>query len=162
MASPRDIRKAALQALYQFDIRGEHDAEEIAQTLDEDLSDSDRGKAIDLAREAFAARREADLAVKVHAPTWPAHRQPAIDRAILRLAHFEMVSGRVNPKIAVNEAVELAKLFSTERSPSFVNAVLDKILRRVLAERGQPAPETPEVELPAAPPVEPGVGPLET
>lgn len=162
MASPRDIRKAALQALYQFDIRGEQDLDEVAQTLDEDLSDNDRRKAMELATAAFAGRREADLAVKVHAPTWPAHRQPAIDRAIMRLAHFEMISGRVNPKIAVNEAVELAKLFSTERSPSFVNAVLDKILRKVLAAKGEPVPETPEIELPAIPPVEPGVGPMET
>lgn len=160
MASPRDIRKAALQALYQLDIRGEQDMDEVAQTLDEDLTDNDRRKAIELAREAFAARREADLAVKVHAPTWPAHRQPAIDRAILRLAHFEMVSGRVNPKIAVNEAVELAKLFSTERSPAFVNAVLDKILRKVLAARGEPAPATPEADTPP-PPLEPGIGPVE-
>lgn len=162
MSSPRNIRKAALQALYQLDVRGDQDTGEIEATLDEDLSDNDRRKAMELAHSAFAGRREADLAVKIHAPTWPAHRQPAIDRAIMRLAHYEMTSGRVNPKIAVNEAVELAKIFSTERSPSFVNTVLDKILRKVLAAKGEPAPETPEIELPAILPVEPGVGPLET
>ena len=56
-----------------------------------------------------------------------------MDRAILRLAHYEMTSGRTNPKVVVNEAVELAKEFSTERSPAFVNGVLDKVLKRMAA-----------------------------
>jgi N utilization substance protein B len=55
-----------------------------------------------------------------------------VDRAILRLAHFEMTSGKTAPKIVVNEAVELAKRYSTERSPSFINALLDKVLKEVL------------------------------
>jgi len=138
MASPRDIRTAALQALYQLDVRGEADADQIDLAIDdESLADNERRKAMDLALAAFRDRAAADRAVKVHAPTWPAYRQPAIDRAILRLAHYEMTSGRVNPKIAVNEAVELCKRFSTEKSPAFVNAVLDKILRRVLAAQGE-------------------------
>jgi N utilization substance protein B len=136
MASPREIRVAALQALYQLDVRGESDAHDIDLSIDDEtLTDNERKKAMDLALAAFRDRAAADRAIKVHAPTWPAHRQPAIDRAILRLAHFEMTSGRVNPKIAVNEAVDLCKRFSTEKSPSFVNAVLDKILKRVLASR---------------------------
>lgn len=141
MANPRDIRVAALQALYQLDVRGEADVEEIDVSIDdESLTDNERRKAMDLALGAFRDRAAADRAIKVHAPTWPAHRQPAIDRAILRLAHYEMTSGRVNPKIAVNEAVDLAKRFSTEKSPAFINAVLDKILRRVLAAKGEAAP----------------------
>lgn len=141
MANPRDIRVAALQALYQLDVRGEADVEEIDVSIDdESLTDNERRKAMDLALGAFRDRAAADRAIKVHAPTWPAHRQPAIDRAILRLAHYEMTSGRVNPKIAVNEAVDLAKRFSTEKSPAFINAVLDKILRRVLAAQGEAAP----------------------
>lgn len=138
MASPRDIRVAALQALYQFDVRGESDAPDIELSISEDTEDkltqSEQKKAMDLATGAFRDRTAADRAIKIYAPTWPAHRQPAIDRAILRLAHYEMTSGRVNPKIAVNEAVDLAKRFSTEKSPAFVNAVLDKILKKVLAD----------------------------
>ncbi len=150
MASPRDIRVAALQALYQLDVRGESDAHDIDLSIDDEtLTDNERKKAMDLALAAFRDRGAADRAIKVHAPTWPAHRQPAIDRAILRLAHFEMTSGRVNPKIAVNEAVELCKRFSTEKSPSFVNAVLDKILKRVLSAQAD-APESGPAEAPEA------------
>jgi N utilization substance protein B len=60
-----------------------------------------------------------------------------------------MTVGDVNPKIAVNEAVELAKRYSTERSPAFVNGVLDKVLKRVLAagaHRGGAAHAEPEAE----------------
>ncbi len=78
--------------------------------------------------------READAEFSRLAPAWPSHRLAAVDRAILRLAHFEMSSGRTPPKVAVNEAVELAKEFGTDRSPAFVNGLLDKVLRRVLAE----------------------------
>lgn len=141
MASPRDIRRLAFQALFQLDVRGEPEGAEIRSTLDDlalddaaDFSPGEIAKAFTFAQEAFADRRSADEAMARLAPTWPAHRQPAVDRAILRLAHFEMTSGRTSPKIAVNEAVELAKKFSTDRSPAFINGLLDKVLKEVLAQ----------------------------
>ena len=67
------------------------------------------------------------------------HRQPAVDRALLRLAYYEMTSGTTPPKAAVSEAVKLAKEFSTEKSPAFVNAILDKLLKKVLEDAPVPA-----------------------
>lgn len=146
MATPRDIRRLAFQALYQLDLRGRDEAEAIAlglESLEEEdpatFSAGERRKALDLALEAFAGRIESDALMAELAPTWPAHRQPALDRAILRLAVHEMTSGRTAPKVAVNEAVELAKRYSTEHSPSFVNGVLDKVLKRVQGEPAMPA-----------------------
>lgn len=135
MATPRDIRRLAFQALFQLDARGTVDADDIRQSLDEnpDFKPADRDAAFEMASAAFAHRAQADAAMKELAPTWPAHRQAAVDRAILRLAHYEMTRGGVHPKIAVNEAVELAKDFSTDKSPGFVNGLLDKILKQVLA-----------------------------
>jgi len=142
-APPREIRRLAFQTLFQFDVSGaaEGDAahemvEQINQSADRPLSPRDVRRALELALGAYRDRREADALVSELAPTWPAHRQPAVDRAIMRLAIHEMTSGHVGPKIAVNEAVELAKRYSTERSPSFVNGVLDKVLKRVLAGAG--------------------------
>lgn len=153
MATPRDIRRLAFQALYQFDARGEQDAEAVRAAVealsDEDkveFSERDKLRAFELASGAYANRREADEATRELAPTWPAHRQPAVDRAIVRLAYFEMHKGNVNPKIAVNEAVELAKRYSTDRSPAFINAVLDKALKRLLAARGEQSAEAPAPE----------------
>lgn len=140
MATPREIRRVAFQTLFQLDAREGADEEAIRASLDEveALTPGERAKAFELARAAFAARERSDEEFRALAPTWPAHRQAAVDRAILRLAHFEIVSGRTPPKVAVNEAVELAKEFSTDRSPSFINGLLDKVLKRCEPE-GQPA-----------------------
>jgi N utilization substance protein B len=142
MATPRDIRRMAFSALFQLDAQAEPDAAAVRSALEEvttghdgPIVAKDRDKAIELAKAAFETSAEADREVLALSPTWPAHRQPAVDRAIIRLAWFEMTTGRVNPKIAVNEAVELAKEFSTEKSPAFVNGVLDRVLKRVLAEK---------------------------
>ena len=65
------------------------------------------------------------------APKWPTHRQPAVDRAILRLAYHEMKSGRTPIKVVINEAVELAKGYCSKESPPFINGVLDKMARQI-------------------------------
>lgn len=144
--TPREVRRLAFQVLYQLDARNGQDPEAVlASTMkdDEDSGDAtdfspaERKKAFELATLSWADREKADAFMLEAAPGWPAHRQAAVDRAILRLAHFEMTSGRTHPKIAVNEAVELAKTFSTDKSPAFVNGLLDKLLKSVLAERGE-------------------------
>lgn len=142
MAVPRDIRRLSLQALYQLDARGQHDADSVRAGIVENageqtaqaLSADQRAEAFDLALEAYRRRAEADAMVRDLAPEWPTSRQPAVDRAILRLALHEMASGVTPPKVAINEAVELAKTFSTERSPAFLNGVLDKAYKRLRAE----------------------------
>jgi N utilization substance protein B len=100
-------------------------------------------RALDLARGAWSMRAAADAELLTLAPTWPAHRQASVDRALLRLAYYEMTGTKTHPKIVVNEAVELAKEFGGEKSPGFVNGLLDKILKRVLAERPQAVEEPP-------------------
>lgn len=142
MATPQEIRRRALQALYQLDARGDADARDVRATLDDiGLSAREADDAMRIAQGAYEGRADADRAVSELAPGWPAHRQPAIDRAIFRLAHWEMASQRVQPPVAINAAVELAREFSTDRSPPFINAVLDKIAARLAASRaGEPAP----------------------
>ena len=151
MARPRDIRRLALQLLFQLDAREDMTEADLEQAVDNALSEtklslspSERASVIATANSAYENRRAADRAIKEFAPTWPAHRQPAVDRALLRLAHYEMTATDINPKIPVNEAVELAKEFSTDRSPAFVNALLDKILKQVLAQREQSTTAEPE------------------
>ncbi|MBX3406184.1 MAG: transcription antitermination factor NusB [Phycisphaeraceae bacterium] len=165
MATPREIRRLAFQVLYQLDARNGQDPEAVLATTmtpeedsgdKTDFTEGERRKAFELGSAAFAAREKADAFMVEAAPGWPAHRQAAVDRAILRLAHYEMTSGRVAPKIAVNEAVELAKTFSTDKSPAFVNGLLDKLLKTVLAERGESA--EPE---PAADPAAEGGAPID-
>ncbi len=129
MGQPRDKRRCALQALYQFDA-GTTARELVLAALEGSPGGpSIREQGYALAQEAWAGREEADRAVAELAPDWPTYRQPVVDRNILRLAFYEMVSGTTPPKVVINEAVELAKEFSTEKSPLFINGVLDKIYR---------------------------------
>lgn len=162
VATPRDIRRLAFQALFLLDARGEAEADAIRAALI-DLADEDpaeftakeRDGAFERALAAFRGRRDTDAIVRELAPTWPAHRQPAVDRALIRLAAYEMHEEPAKAKVAVNEAVELAKRYSTERSPAFVNAILDKVLKRVLHE---PDDESTAPEIPEAPEDAPAQG----
>jgi len=156
----RELRRIAFQTIYQIDARSERDIDAIragAHAEGEGIEPEAVDEAVDLALEAYRSRRAADQDIRALAPTWPASRQPAVDRAIIRLAHYEMTTGRDNPKRVVNDAVELAKKYSTDRSPVFINGVLDKILKRVLEERrgggepgGEAPSEQPEPEAPKA------------
>lgn len=144
--SMHDRRRAALQALYQFDSgrSGELDLVRAALALqasgasgaetDPDscqLVPESVEPGLDLALRAWERRAEADRAVSEFSAEWPTHRQPTIDRSILRLAHYEMTQGGVPPAVAIDEAVELAKAFGTEKSAPFINAVLDRVAGRV-------------------------------
>ena len=134
MASLRDIRRLAFQCLYQLDARPSEEPDAVITSMMDDLEDptefsnAERRKATSLAVSAYAARAAADAFMNEIAPAWPSYRQAAVDRAILRLAHYEMTSGTTHPKIAVNEAVELAKQLSTDDSPGFVNGVLGQVM----------------------------------
>lgn len=148
----RAKRALALMALYMLDARS-GDEEEVRRwaTTTEDfgqgpeetassrgrrlveamrsLTPEDREEALALALEAHRRRRQSDAEALEHAPQWPPHRQPALDRAVLRLAQEELRQGRLDPRIVINEAVELAKLFGGDRSSGFVNAVLDRVVK---------------------------------
>jgi len=129
MISPRDIRRCALQVLYQLDCGVEPSEDLLASLRRSPGSDAAHRRGYDLALVAWAGRAEADATVAALTPEWPTHRQPVIDRSILRLACHELAAGRTPPKVVINEAVELAKEFSTEQSPQFINGVLDKIFK---------------------------------
>ena len=134
-----------MQVLYEIDLRGEQDLELIRQGLNDDTSafietpwfgevvDSDqvRQMGFELACLAWRQHATADAAATEVAPDWPSPRQPPIDRAILRLAYHEMTNRHVPVKVAINEAIELAKQFCSEHSPPFINGVLDKLARQL-------------------------------
>ena len=141
MSVLRDVRRCALQALYQFD-SGNLDEAAVRRSLEEAPGDPeihDRG--FELAMNAWQHRQEADGALAVFAEDWPTYRQPVVDRSLLRLAHYEMTRGETPPKVAINEAVELAKEFSTEKSASFINGVLDKVYRLMREVQGETLPD---------------------
>ena len=139
-----------MRVLFVWDANGAADAELARQTTHEGSDDPIvRQKATEAATAAWEARAVADPWVERLAPQWPIRRQPGVDRAILRLAVWELTSKDTPPKVVLDEAIELAKEYSTEQSPAFVNGVLDAVLReRQALTAGTPAAaaEAPSAE----------------
>src|SRR3954470_10099146 len=132
MTRKSQIRQLALQLLFLFDAHGGADRELAVQASLEGADDAAmRDRAIEIATEAFNARETIDPWVERLAPQWPPRRQPGVDRSILRLAVWELTHTDTPPKVVLDEAIELAKTFSTENSPAFVNGVLDAVLREL-------------------------------
>jgi len=119
----------ALQALYEVDSAG-HGAEESLTHLlaGERLSEENATFVHQLVSGVIQNREKIDRNIKSFAPAWPIEQIPAVDRNILRLAIFEiLLDNKVPVKVAINEAVELAKTFGSDNSPKFVNGVLGSV-----------------------------------
>ena len=130
-------REIALQALFQQDLAGD-DPQKIAELLAEATEDSrEREYARSLALGVLENRQELDRRIVEVTNNWKLDRIAAVDRAILRLGLYELLKmDEVPPKVVINESVELAKKFSTAKSGSFVNGVLDRIYQDLSAEPG--------------------------
>ena len=125
----RKARMLALQALYEADSAGHKAEQAIAHLLDSaGLSEDNRTFACQLVNGVIHNREEIDRNIRQFAPAWPLEQIPAVDRNILRVAIFEVLfDDEVPVKVAVNEAVELAKKFGSDNSPRFVNGVLGSV-----------------------------------
>ena len=125
----RKARILALQALYEIDSVG-HKVEEVISRLlgKKGLSAENVTFAQELINGVLQNKEKIDHHVEKFAPAWPIEQIPAVDRNILRLAIFEiLLDNKVPVKVAINEAVELAKTFGSDSSPKFVNGVLGSI-----------------------------------
>ena len=118
-----------MQVLFVWDANGEPDEKLADQVVKDEGDDPIRREALTMAKAAWAQKEIIDQRLELHAPQWPPRRQPGVDRNILRLAVWELTNTQTPPKVVLDEAIEIAKHFSTENSPSFVNGVLDAILK---------------------------------
>ncbi len=141
MASNRHLgRIIALQTLYEYDFR-ERLGDETAK-IDEILTRNlkryeDRVDDKEFVRQLVMgvnkAGRQLDAIIAPVAPDWPLNQIAIVDRDVLRMAVFELseFNGKIPPKVAINEAIELAKSFGAENSSRFVNGVLGTIWRHM-------------------------------
>ena len=123
------MRALALKVLYEVDSVG-HDVDETLARLlaKEKLSEENVTFARELVSGVIQNREKIDHNIQSFAPAWPIGQIPAVDRNILRLAIFEiLLDNKVPVKVAINEAVELAKTFGSDNSPKFVNGVLGSV-----------------------------------
>jgi len=125
----RKTRELALQALYEVDSVG-HEVEEVVTRLlaNQRLSEENGAFARELVMGVIHNKEKIDQKIQSFAPAWPIEQISVVDRNILRLAIFEILFDNKSPvKVAINEAVELAKRFGTDNSPKFVNGVLGAV-----------------------------------
>jgi N utilization substance protein B len=135
-------REAALQILYQWDV-GRADVDEAADTFftlqwpnadppPEEL----RAFASALAHDTVARLAEIDLLIAETAERWRPERMAVLDRLTLRMAICELLRDRETPPaVVINEALELARTFSTEESVKFINGMLDAIRKKLELQR---------------------------
>ena len=127
----RQSREIALQILFQtefapqisfddlFSIHGARQDAEVIRYADE------------LVRGVLAHKEKIDSKVQEASRHWKIDRMGGVDRSLLRLAVFEIFHAKemIDAKIAINEAIEVAKVFGSQESPSFVNGILDQVVR---------------------------------
>jgi transcription antitermination protein NusB len=134
----RTSREVALRALFQVDVGGLPPQE----ALDFTATEGEYGEEVlDFARQLVAGSEEhrarLDEIIEKYARGWTIARMANVDRNILRLAVFELLfMPDIPPSVAVDEAVELAKKYSTAESGRFVNGILGNLVRNLEAERG--------------------------
>lgn len=147
MASRHLARSIALQSLFEWDFHGKDPAtldvvitrnkKEFGPGIEEEYGFVDR-----LVQGTIEHLSKIDAIIAKAAPEWPIEQITAVDRAILRLGLYELLFGKrdeVPPKVAINEAIELAKSFGGESSGRFVNGVLGTVYREI----GEPGKEYP-------------------
>jgi transcription antitermination protein NusB len=127
-------RKRALDILFQADVRAEEPAAILAAEAKRAASEPGRESSWLYAREVVDGvidhRDEIDEQITTFAKDWSLARMPAVDRAVLRIGVWEILfNDAIPPAVAIDEAVELAKEYSTDDSGSFVHGVLARVAR---------------------------------
>jgi N utilization substance protein B len=153
MASNRHLgRIVALQTLYEYEFRTQ--SEDTSADVDEILTRNltryetaieDKAFVSDLVKGVLAEQADLDAKIQPIAPDWPIEQIARIDRSVLRIGLYELLhlGEIVPPKVAINEAVELAKAFGSDNSSKFVNGVLGTAYRTLV--EGESADAKPQV-----------------
>ncbi len=125
-------RVVVLQALYEIDLAGHEPGLVMERRLEEaQLVEGGDAFARELGRGVNEHLQQLDTLIGRYAPEWPVEQIAVIDRNILRIAIYEILFGRETPiKVAINEAVELAKAFGSDSSSRFVNGVLGTLVAK--------------------------------
>src|SRR3954452_11236819 len=133
MGSRRKARECALQMLFAADV-SQALPDDLVKTYwaeigDADIEQSARDFATRLARGTLAHSAELDERIRLRAEHWRISRMAIVDRNILRLAVYEFIYEPTPRTVAINEALEIARRFSTYEATQFINGILDAIKR---------------------------------
>jgi N utilization substance protein B len=139
-------REIALQLLFQFDLRGADHELDVGRSMVELVGDDGsvdaevRSFTLRLVEGTLSHRPELDERLRSVTRNWDLKRMAAVDRNVLRMALYELVHcADVPPKVAINEAIELGKKYSTANSGGFINGILDRVRMDLEKERAAAA-----------------------
>jgi N utilization substance protein B len=132
MKSRTKARCVALQALYEIDVTGHQPSDVVAERLSDNPMEKDLAEfTSQIIYGVLSLVQPLDGFIAQHAPEWPLDQVAIIDRNIIRIALWEFAVQEISPvKVAINEAVELAKLYGSDSTPRFVNGVLGSLAAR--------------------------------
>lgn len=127
----RQSREIALQILFQIEYAPQVSFEDLIALFDQKMDHSLIKYSDELVRGVQQHKVEIDRKIQEASRHWKIERMGGVDRNILRLAVFEMfhATEMLEPKIAINEAIEIAKIFGSQESSAFVNGLLDQVVR---------------------------------
>ncbi len=125
-------RAVALQVLFEYDLTGHLPGDVLEYRLaEEDLDDKSEAFSREIIQGVIPIIVSMDKIISEHAPEWPLEQVAAIDRNIIRLALWEFAVSKCTPvKVAINEAIELSKMYGSDSTPRFVNGVLGSLAAR--------------------------------
>jgi N utilization substance protein B len=138
MANRHLLRSIAMQSLYEWDFNG-RDSDRLEKIVKHNIKEFGPGAkdydfAWNLVQGVLKNLEKIDKVISKSAPEWPIDQITIVDRNILRIGLYELLFGNreeVPPKVAINEAIELAKTFGGESSGKFINGVLGTIYREI-------------------------------
>jgi N utilization substance protein B len=132
MKSRTKARGIALQALYEIDMTGHAPGQTILERLEAEQLETSLAEFVrQIVAGVMPITAELDNFIAQHAPDWPLDQVAIIDRNIIRIALWEFaVAGCTPVKVAINEAIELAKMYGSDSTPRFVNGVLGSLAAR--------------------------------
>ncbi|AAM24516.1 MAG: N utilization substance protein B-like protein [Caldanaerobacter subterraneus] len=132
-----EAREWVVKMLYQYDV-SKLPLEKIFENFYEEHDPGEQKEYIEgTVRGTVEHLEEIDREIEKYSKDWPLYRMPRIDLAILRCSMYEMLYGNIPVSISINEAVEIAKKYSTDDSPSFINGLLGAFVREKGLEEGE-------------------------
>ncbi len=138
MASRHLSRSIAMQSLYEWDFSGKK-PENLERIVEKNIKEfgpglEDRDFVWQLVNGVISKLSDIDKIIEKAAPEWPIEQITIVDRNVLRIGLYELLYGNkeeVPPKVAINEAIELAKTFGGESSGKFINGVLGTVFKEI-------------------------------
>lgn len=139
LQSRRDARELVLKILYATEVT-DGDMKVIAKEFIPDVSEKYSGFAMDLCNKIEDGAEQLDELIVEHSEKWDFNRIAMMDRIILRMAIAEIIFFEdIPPKVTINEAIEIAKVYSTKNSSRFVNGILDAIFNELKKKKNFPS-----------------------